>query len=51
MTFNGKLGLVQRVLPMYRAPFFDALASACTGGLDVFAGEPRPDESIVSQRN
>ena len=48
MTFNGKLGLVQRVLPVYRAPFFDALASACTGGLDVFAGEPRPDESIVS---
>ena len=48
MTFNGKLGLVQRVLPVYRAPFFDALASACAGGLDVFAGEPRPDESIVS---
>jgi glycosyltransferase involved in cell wall biosynthesis len=48
MTFNGKLGLVQRVLPVYRAPFFDALATACTGGLDVFAGEPRTDESIVS---
>lgn len=48
MTFNGKLGLVQRVLPVYRAPFFDALASACTGGLGVFAGQPRPDESIVS---
>jgi glycosyltransferase involved in cell wall biosynthesis len=48
MTFNGRLGLVQRVLPVYRAPFFDALASACNGGLDVFAGDPRPDESIVS---
>lgn len=48
MTFNGKLGLVQRVLPVYRAPFFDALASACTGGLGVFAGQPRSDESIVS---
>ena len=48
MTFDGRLGLVQRVLPVYRAPFFDALASACTGGLDVFAGQPRPDESIVS---
>ena len=47
MTFNGKLGLVQRVLPVYRAPFFDALASACTGGLDVFAGQPRADGSIV----
>jgi glycosyltransferase involved in cell wall biosynthesis len=50
MTFDGKLGLVQRVLPVYRAPFFDALASACTGGLDVFAGEPRADESIVSAK-
>jgi glycosyltransferase involved in cell wall biosynthesis len=48
MNFNGSLGLVQRVLPSYRAAFIDALASACTGGLDVFAGEPRVDESIVS---
>jgi glycosyltransferase involved in cell wall biosynthesis len=51
MTFNGRLGLVQRVLPVYRAPFFDALASDCAGGLDVFAGEPRPDESIVSAKD
>jgi glycosyltransferase involved in cell wall biosynthesis len=48
MTFDGRLGLVQRVLPVYRAPFFDVLAAACTGGLDVFAGQPRPDESIIS---
>jgi glycosyltransferase involved in cell wall biosynthesis len=48
MTFDGRLGLAQRVLPVYRAPFFDALASACTSGLDLFAGQPRPDESIVS---
>jgi len=50
MIFDGRLGLVQRVLPVYRAPFFDALALACSGGLGVFAGEPRPDESIVSAK-
>jgi len=50
MTFDGRLGLVQRVLPVYRAPFFDTLAAACTGGLGVFAGQPRADESIVSAK-
>jgi glycosyltransferase involved in cell wall biosynthesis len=50
MTFEGRLGLVQRVLPVYRAPFFDALAAACSGGLSVFAGLPRNDESIVSAK-
>ena len=44
--FPGKVGLVQRVLPDYRAPFFDALAEACGQGLGVFAGNPRPDEMI-----
>ncbi|MDY6873011.1 MAG: glycosyltransferase family 4 protein [Chloroflexota bacterium] len=44
--FNGKVGLVQRVLPSYRAPFFNALGRACTGGLSVFAGDPRPEELI-----
>lgn len=44
--FNGKLALQQRVLPAYRAPFFEALAAACAGGLSVFAGQPRPDENI-----
>lgn len=46
-SFPGRLGLIQRVLPVYRAAFFDALAAACTGGLSVFAGTPRPDESIA----
>lgn len=50
MTFDGRLGLVQRVLPVYRAPFFDALAAACSGGLGVFAGDARPDESIVNAK-
>ena len=44
--FPGKVGLIQRVLPAYRAPFFDTLADACQGGLGVFAGSPRPAEMI-----
>lgn len=44
--FSGKVGLQQRVLPEYRAAFFDLLAAACQRGLGVFAGEPRPQESI-----
>lgn len=46
--FDGKLGLQQRILPTYRKPFFDALAQACAGGLSVFAGQPRPVESVKS---
>lgn len=45
-TFPGKLGLQQRVLPEYRAPFFDALAAVCEGGLSVFAGKARQVEAI-----
>ncbi len=45
--FSGRVALQQRVVPDYRAAFFDRLASVCTGGLDVFAGQPRPDEGIV----
>ncbi len=48
MPFPGRLALIQRVLPSYRVPFFDALASACTGGLTLLAGQPRPDEAIVT---
>jgi hypothetical protein len=47
-SFAGRLGLQQRVLPSYRVPFFDLLAGACTGGLSVFAGLPRPNEGITS---
>ena len=48
VTFPGKLGLQQRVLPSYRVPFFDMLASACNGGMSLFAGQPRAEESILS---
>ncbi len=44
--FSGKLAIQQRVLPEYRAHFFDTLALACDGGLYVCAGLPRPVESI-----
>ena len=45
--FPGCLGLQQRVLPSYRVLFFDMLASACEGGMSLFAGHPRTEESIV----
>ena len=46
--FPGRLALQQRVLPSYRVPFFDLLAEACDGGLTLFAGQPRPEESIAT---
>jgi glycosyltransferase involved in cell wall biosynthesis len=48
LKFPGRLGLQQRVLPSYRAPFFDRLAAACHGGMSLIAGQPRAEESIVS---
>ena len=47
-SFIGRLGLQQRVLPSYRVPFFDMLASACAGGMSLFAGQPGAEESIAS---
>jgi glycosyltransferase involved in cell wall biosynthesis len=47
IRFPGKFALQQRVLPNYRAPFFDLLASTCDGGMSLFTGLPRPIESIA----
>ena len=47
MNFKGKLALQQRVLPSYRVPFFDLLASHCTNGMTLFAGQARSEEMIV----
>jgi len=47
-TFKGRVGIVQRVLPRYRAAFFDLLAEQCKGGLGIFAGFARPSEQIPS---
>ena len=46
--FQGRLALQQRVLPNYRVPFFDLLASACEDGMSLFAGLPRPSEGITT---
>ena len=46
--FPGKLAVQQRVLPSYRVPFFDLLASACEGGMSLFTGRPRPAEGITT---
>ena len=46
--FPGRLALQQRVLPNYRAPFFDLLASACERGMSLFTGLPRRSEGIVT---
>jgi glycosyltransferase involved in cell wall biosynthesis len=48
--FPGRLALQQRVLPSYRVPFFDQLAGACQGGMSLFAGQARANESIVRGR-
>ena len=45
--FHGKLALQQRVLPIYRGPFFDLLASACEDGMSLFTGLPRQIEGIT----
>lgn len=48
VPLDFKVGIQQRVLPTYRAPFFDALAAQCPKGLAVFAGQP-PAEDMVEQ--
>jgi len=48
VKFPGRLGFQQRVLPSYRVPFFDMLAAACEGGISLFAGQARVEESIAS---
>ena len=45
--FPGRLAVQQRVLPNYRAPFFDLLASVCDGGMSLFTGLPRQSEGIT----
>lgn len=46
--FDGKLGVLQRVKPSYRVPFFDCLAARCSNGMALFAGEPLAMESIAT---
>ena len=44
-----RLGIQQRIFPVYRAPFFEALGEACPQGLHLFAGLPRASEAVDSQ--
>jgi glycosyltransferase involved in cell wall biosynthesis len=48
-TITIKLGVQQRIFPLYRTPFFEALGAACPQGLSLFAGQPRASESVESQ--
>ncbi len=45
---EARVALQQRVLPEYRAPFFNLLGQSCIGGLEVFAGLPRTQEAIAT---
>ena len=45
-----RVGIVQRVLPGYRAEFFDTLAGMFPGGVSVFAGFARPDEMVSTEK-
>jgi glycosyltransferase involved in cell wall biosynthesis len=47
----GRAGLQQRILPAYRAAFFDLLARSCVGGLSIFAGEAASGEAIHPARS
>jgi glycosyltransferase involved in cell wall biosynthesis len=44
--FQGRVGVQQRVVPSYRAAFFDTFAQRCEGGLSIFAGLPLATEGI-----
>lgn len=46
VRYQGRVGVQQRVLPAYRARYFDYLDKSCELGLSVFAGEPSKGESI-----
>ena len=48
IRYAGKLAVQQRVLPNYRAPFFELLSFACKGGMSLFTGLPRPNEGITT---
>lgn len=48
---SGRVAVQQRVLPAYRAPFFELLAQACPDGLSLFAGAPVVREHVRPVQN
>lgn len=51
IIFDGKIGILQRVLPNYRIPFFDTLSHSATKGVSIFAGSARKIEGIHSNQS
>jgi len=47
MRPDMRIGVMQRVLPSYRVPLFDALGERYGGNVSVFAGEPRKQEALM----
>ncbi|MBI9042961.1 MAG: glycosyltransferase [Anaerolineaceae bacterium] len=43
---NLRLGIQQRVLPLYRTGFFELLANSCGNGLSLFCGQARSIEAV-----
>lgn len=43
---HGRVAIQQRVLPAYRAPFFELLAQICEDGVSIYAGTALPREQI-----
>ena len=44
-----RLGIIQRVLPSYRRPFFERLAQRFKGTTSLFVGQPMVDEGIKTE--
>ena len=47
IKYPGRVGVQQRVLPVYRVPFFELLAESCEG-MSLTAGMPRPEEGVTT---
>jgi glycosyltransferase involved in cell wall biosynthesis len=50
MMLPIRLGVQQRVLPIYRIPVFDGLAQNFEHGMELFAGRQRRGEAIVTSK-
>lgn len=48
-NFPFRLAVQQRIFPVYRTAFFEALASQCENGFSLFAGEPQKSEPVELQ--
>ena len=51
MKLSWRIGIQQRVLPVYRTELFDMIAQECQAGLQIFAGAQRKGEGINESGN